>query len=153
MQAVIGNDSFDAALADEMTLLADFLSDDGGGRIRIQKAAADDQADDLVGTAVIGLWSRVFQEQTFGTSCIKGAQDLIIALAREVIFEGGFGSAEALAFAFDDHGQAAADLVILGDDERAAGACEAELIFGERNIHREEAKRAEAMCPIICGGE
>ena len=152
MQTVIGDDAFDAALADSVVLLADFLSDDFRGRIRIEEAAADDQADDLVGTAVIGLWSRVFQEQTFGTSCIKGAQDLIIALAREVIFEGGFGSAEALAFAFDDHGQAAADLVILGDDERA-GACEAELIFGERNIHREEAKRAEAMCPIICGGK
>ena len=59
MEAVIGDDPFDAALADGMTLLADFLSDDGGGRVRVEEATADDQTDDLVGAAVIGFGSRV----------------------------------------------------------------------------------------------
>ena len=121
-----------------MTLLADLLSDDGRGRIRVQKATADNQADDLVGAAVISFWSWILQQQTFGAFFIKGAQDLVIALAGEVVFFSGFGRAEALALAFDEHGQATADLVVFGHQERAARACEAELFFGGRNMHWEK---------------
>ena len=44
MQAVIGNDPFDAALTDGVTLLADFLSDDGGGAIRVELLRCDHHA-------------------------------------------------------------------------------------------------------------
>jgi hypothetical protein len=54
LQAVISDDSFHAALADGMTLLADFLSDDFGAGIGVEEATADDQAHDLIGAAVIG---------------------------------------------------------------------------------------------------
>ena len=131
MQAVIGNDAFDAALADRLPLLADFLGDDGGGRIGVQETTADDQTDHLVGAAVIRFGTWALQEQTFGAFCIKGTQDLVIALAGEVVFESGFGRADPLALAFDEHGQAAADLVVFGDQEGAAGAREAEVFFGE----------------------
>ena len=92
-------------------------------------------ATNLVGAAVIGLGSRSVEQQTLGAFFIKGGQDLVIALAGEVIFLSGFGRAEALTLAFDEHGQAAADLVVIGNKEGAARACEADLFFGERNIH------------------
>ena len=61
LQAVIGDDPFDAALADGVILLADFLSDNLGGGIWIEEATADDQTDNLVGAAVIGFGSWVLQ--------------------------------------------------------------------------------------------
>ena len=60
---------------------------------------------------------------------------MVIALAGKIIFVSGLGRAEAFALAFDKHGQAAADLVAMGDQERAARASEAELFWGERNVH------------------
>ena len=141
MKAVIGDDPFDAALTNGMRLLADFLSDDGRRTIGIQEATADDQADDLIGAAVIGLGTWGLQEQALRALRKEGGQDLVIALAGEIIFLSGLGWAESFALALDEHGQAAADFVVLGDLERAARASEAELGFGERNIHGEKVRR------------
>src|SRR5207253_1861473 len=105
------------AMAEGMALLPDFLRDDGGGGIRIKEAAADDQAYDLIGAAVVGLGSRGMQQQTLGAVLVKSGQDLVIALAGEIIFLSGLGRAQTFALAFDEHGQAAADLVVLGDEE------------------------------------
>jgi len=127
-----------------MTLLADFLSDDSRGAIRVEEATPDDQADNLVGAAVIGLGSRSLEQQTLGTFFIKGGQDLVIALAGELIFLSGLGRAEALALPFDEHGQAAADLVVIGHQEGAASSCEAELIVAEANIHGKRVGGREA---------
>jgi hypothetical protein len=59
---------------------------------------------------------------------IEVSQDLVIALAGEVILLSGFGRAEAFALPFDEHGQAAADLVIVGNEQRATGTGETEFI-------------------------
>ena len=144
MQAVIGDDPFDAALADRLTLLADFLSNDGGGSLRVEEAAADHQTDHLVGAAVIGFWPRGMEEQTRGAMLVEARQDLVVTLAGEIEFLGGFGRAKAFALALDEHGQAAADLVVIGDQEGAARAGEAELFFGEGNIHRENVTKPGA---------
>jgi hypothetical protein len=141
LEAVIGDDSFDATLTNGMRLLADFLSDDGWGTIGIEETTADDQADDLIGAAVIGLGTWGLQEQALRAFRIESGQDLVIALAGEIIFLSGFGWAESFALALDEHGQAAADLVVIGDPEGAARAGEAELGFGERNIHGEKVWR------------
>jgi len=151
LQAVIGDDSFDAALADRMALLADFLSDDFGGRIRIEEAAADDQAHDLTGAAVIGFGSRGLEEQALGALLQIGRQDLVITLAGEIKFFSGLGRAEAFALALDEHGQAPRDLVVFGDQKGAARAGEAELISGQRNIHRWRVVRGRVVRQIECG--
>jgi len=135
LQAVIGDDPFDAALANGKSLLADFLGDDGGGRIWIEEAAADDQTDDLIGTAVMGFRPPSFQEQALGAFLAKVSQELVITLAGEIIFLSGFGRADAFALAFDEHSEATADLVIIGDAEDASWTGEAELFLRERNFH------------------
>jgi len=129
LQAVIGDDPFDAALTDRVALLADFLSDDCGGRIGIEEATADDQTDHLVRAAVIGFGSRGLEEQPLGALVEEVRQDLVITLAGEIVFVSGFGRAEAFALALDEHGQAAANLIVIGDLERAARAGEADLCF------------------------
>ena len=135
MQAVIGDDPFDAPLANGMGLLADFLGDDSGGTIWIQEATADDQAHDPVGATVIGLGSWSLEEQALGAMLEKIIQDLVITLAGEIVFLSGLGRAQSFALAFDEHGEATADLVIVGNQEGAASACEAEVLFRESNIH------------------
>ena len=153
LHPVIGDDPFDAALADGQTLLPDFLGDDGGGTIPVQEATADDQFDGLLGAAVIGFGSRGLQDQALGAFLVKVSQDLVITLAGEVVFFGGFGRAETFALALDKHGQAAADLVIIGDDEGAAGAGEPELSIGKADIHRRESGAAGEACQIKYGGD
>jgi hypothetical protein len=122
-------------LGDGQTLLSEFLSDDSGRTIPVQEATADDEFDDLLGTAVIGFGSWRLQDQALGAFFVKVSQHLIIALAAEVIFLSGFGRAKAFALALDEHSQAAADLVVIVDQERAAGAGEAQFSIGEANIH------------------
>ena len=145
MQTVIGDDAFDAALADSVVLLADFLSDDFRGRIRIEEATADHQAHDLVGAAVVGFRSWGLQDQPLGASLQEVSQDLVITLAGEIKFFSGPGRAEAFALALDEHGQAARDLVVLGDEEGAAGAGEADLFSSKRNVHRRRVSQASGM--------
>jgi hypothetical protein len=60
-------------------------------------------------------------------------------LAGEVVFLSGLGRAQPLALAFEEHGQAAADLVLIGNQEGATGTCETEHFFGERNLHSKRA--------------
>lgn len=66
LQAVIGDNPFNAAMADGKRLLADFLSNDLGGNFRIQEATADDHPDHLIGATVIGFGSGGVQDQAFG---------------------------------------------------------------------------------------
>ena len=68
---------------------------------------------------------------------------MVIALAGEVIFLSGFGRAEALALAFDEHGQAAADLVVIGDQEGASRACEEEAFFWREKYSWQERMRSK----------
>ena len=140
MQAVIGDDSFDAAQADGMVLLADFLGDDGGGGIWIEEATADDQAHDVIGAAEMSFRSPCLEEQALGALLAKIRQDLVITLAGEIVFSSSLGRTETFALAVDEHGEAATDLVIVGNAERASGAGEAELFLGERNIHGQKIK-------------
>jgi hypothetical protein len=152
LQAVIGDDPFDAALANGMALLADLLGDDGGGGIWIEEATADDQADDLIGAAVMGFRSASFQEQALGAFLAKVSQELVITLAGEIIFLSSLGRPEAFALALDEHSEAAADLVIIGDEEDACGTGEAELFFRERNLHGGKLGEGGEVCQIKYGG-
>jgi len=128
-----------------MGLLADFLSDDSGGRIWIEEATADNQAHDLIGAAVIGFRSTSLEEQPLGAVLAEIGEDLIITLASEVILLSGFGRAETLTFPFDEHGQAAADLVIVGDEESTSWSSKADLFFGERNLHGRKVRGESGM--------
>lgn len=91
MEAVIGDDSFDAALTNGMRLLADFLSDDGWGTIGIEETTAEDPADDRIGAAVIGLGTWGLQAQARRAFRRESGQDWVIAWAGEIIFLSGLG--------------------------------------------------------------
>src|SRR5208337_897330 len=105
-----------------MAVLTQFLGDDFRGSLGIQEAMADDQAYNLLGAAVIGFRAARFQDQTQSPLLFEGCPQLIIPLAAEVELFSGLRRALAFAFAEDEHGQTAADLVIVADGQDASGA-------------------------------
>ena len=141
MQAVIGNDPFDAALTEGQTRLAEFLGDDFGGGLRIQKAVAQDLSDEWVGAAVIGFGAGLFGQQGGQAALLVVGEHLVIALAAKAIFLGEVGDLSLQALAFDEHEEAAGLLVGGGHRQGAGGALEQlgvgiELEGWEGSIHR-----------------
>ena len=135
MQPVIGDDSFDAAGADGVALLAEFLSYDIHRAVRVQEAISNDQTNDLFSSAVIGFRSWSFGQQAHSTMFLETMEELIIALAAVAEEFSGLGNIGVFALTLDEHGQTTANNIIVGDLEGAIGAREVELLFREQDVH------------------
>jgi hypothetical protein len=135
LQAVVGDNSFNTALANRMALLELFLRDNFRGSVRVQEAMTDDQAHEVLSAAGIGFGAAWFQNQTASPPAFKGRQQLVITLAAEAELSRGLGSALACALADDEHGQTAADLVVITHGQDASGPGETELFSKEGNVH------------------
>lgn len=119
MKAVIGDDALDAALANLEVGLAKLLRDDLGGGLRVQEEVAQDLAHDLVGAAVIGLGASLVGLEGEQAALPEVVQELIIALAAEAVFLGEVEDVALEALAFDEHEEAAGQLVGGGDGQGA----------------------------------
>jgi hypothetical protein len=124
LKAVVGDDAFDAAGTDDPAGLAELLGDDIGGGVRVEEAVADDLADDFVGTAVEAFGTAFLAEEGGGAAVGERLAELEVALFTEAELACGGGGAEALALAFDEHGEFAGDLVVGVEGERASSADE-----------------------------
>jgi hypothetical protein len=124
LQAVIGDDPFDAAQTEGQTRLAEFLDDDGGGDLGIQKTVAQDLADELVGAAVVGFGAGLPRLEGGQAALLVVGEHLVITLAAEAVFFGGVGDLRVQALAFDQHQETAGLLVGGGDGQGAGGAGE-----------------------------
>lgn len=79
---------------------------------------ANDLTDDLVGPTVVSFGAAFPRGQAIGTELLELLAELKIAAATDSEFLcGGLGS--EFTFAFDQQGQAACDLVLLRDRQRA----------------------------------
>lgn len=121
MQAVIGDDAFDAADADGELGLAKLLRYDLGRGVGIEKAMAQDLADGLIGAAIVGFWAGLFRFKGGQTAPQKGVANLVIALTAATIFLCDLGDVGCKAFAFHQHKEAAGKLVGGVDGEGASG--------------------------------
>lgn len=124
MKAVVGDDAFDAAGTDDPARLAELLGDDVGGGVGVEEAVADDLADDFVGAAGGAFGAAFLAEQRGGAAVGERLAELEVALLAEAELACGGGGAEALALAFDEHGEFAGDLVVGAEGEGAGGADE-----------------------------
>jgi len=115
LQAEMGNGAFDAAGADGPAGLAEFLGDDLGRGFGIEEAMANDLADDFVGAARGAFGSAFLAVQGQGAALAEGVAELEIALFAEAELACGSERPEALALAFDEHGEFAGDVVVVGD--------------------------------------
>ena len=112
MQAVVGDDPFDAALADGDVLLEELLRDDVGGAVGIEEALGDDAADDLGGASVIGFGAGGARLEGARAALGEGGQQLVIALATVAELIGDLGDGQLGAFAQYEHGEVARDEVV-----------------------------------------
>lgn len=124
MQAVIGDDPFDAAQTDGETSLPQFLGDDLRRSIGIQKAIAQDLADDLIGAAIVGFGSGLLELQGGETALLEGREDLVITLAAITIFSSDRSDLGFQALAFDQHEEAAGQFIGVRDGQETGGAGE-----------------------------
>lgn len=124
MHAEIGDHPFDAAHADGEIGLAEFLGDDLGRDIGIQKAMAQDLADDFVGAAVVGFGAGFFGFQSGEAALVEEIEQLVITLARIVIFLSDSGDMILHALAFNEHEEAASQFVGSGDGQGTGWAGE-----------------------------
>src|SRR5216683_2622456 len=154
LKAVVSDDAFDAARTDDPAGLAELLGDDVGGGVGVEEAVADDLADDFVGAAVATFGAAFLAEQGGAAAVGERLAELEVALLREAELACGGGGAEALAFAFDEHGEFAGDLVVGAEGEGAGGADEEQLLEIDvehgGHLHREGSK--ENRCREDNGG-
>ena len=111
MQAVIGNDSLDAALANWELSLAQLLSDHRRGGIGIQKAVAQDLPNDLLGAAVIGFGTGLVGRQSEQPTGFVVLQELVITLAAETILLGDVDDVVFQTLAFQEHEEAMSQMI------------------------------------------
>ena len=153
MQAVIGDDALDAAQTDLEVGLAQFLSDDLGGGIRIQKAVAQNLADGLIGAAVVGLGASLLRLEGGQAALLEGVEDLIVALTAVAVFLGDGGDIVIQTLAFNEHEETGGQRVGAGDGQGAGGTSQlvSFRIELEKGIHGGSLREAGGLCLVECG--
>ena len=153
MQAVIGNDPLDTAQTDLEVGLAKFLSHDLGGSLRIQKEVAQDLADGLIGTAVIGLGAGLLRLEGGQATLLEGVEDLIVALTAVAVFLGDGGDIVIQTLAFNEHEETGGQRVGAGDGQGAGGTSQlvSFRIELEKSIHGGSLRKAGGVCLVECG--
>jgi len=153
LQAVIGDDALDAAQTDLEVGLAQFLSDDLGGGIRIQKAIAQNLADGLIGAAVVGLGASLLRLEGGQAALLEGVEDLIVALTAVAVFLGDGGDIVIQTLAFNEHEETGGQRVGVGDGQGAGGTSQlvSVRIELEKGIHGGSLREAGGLCLVECG--
>jgi len=153
LQAVIGDDALDAAQTDLEVGLAQFLSDDLGGGIRIQKAVAQNLADGLIGAAVVGLGAGLLRLEGGQAALLEGVEDLIVALTAVAVFLSDGGDVVVQTLAFNEHEETGGQRVGAGDGQGAGGTSQlvSFRIELEKGIHGGSLREAGGLCLVECG--
>jgi hypothetical protein len=141
LQAELGDDPLNAAGADGVAGLANFLGQDAGGSFRVEKAVTNDLLAGLLGTAVSGFGAAFVAEQSQGAPLLEEMEQLIVTLLAEAELAGGGQGAGLLALAFVEHGEFAGDFVIVGHEQGAGGSAEDQAWRIGREFNHEESVR------------
>ena len=130
MQAELGQDTLDAARADGVAGLPEFLGDDIGRSFWIQKPIAHDLLEDLTSPAVVGFGATFLIEQSQGAFLLEGLAELEVALFAEAKLLGSGQGTEPFAFAFIEHGQLGQDRIGHWGLEATGRSGEGQGLFG-----------------------
>jgi hypothetical protein len=133
LKAVLFDDTDDTPNADRKSGLAEFLRDDLDRGVGIEKAVADDLANELVGADIVAFGSRLVAPESLATMFTITLKQLKVSLFTKVELFGGLGGTEPFALAFDEHAQAFDDEVIRTNREFTGGADDAS--GGDVDLH------------------
>ena len=126
LKAVLLDDADDTTSADRETGLAKFLCEDVERGVRIEKAMANDLANDLVGADIVVFGAGLVALESCASLFTIEFEQLKISWLAEIELFGGLGSANPFALAFDEHGQPRDDQVVGQNGEFSGGADDAE---------------------------
>lgn len=128
MQSELCDHPLDAPGADDLTTLAQLLSDHICGGLRVQKAVAHHLLKDLAGAAVRGLGPALLVVEGRGALGLESVKELEVALFAEAEFLGGGGRTQALALPFVEHGELGEDGIGSRSEQSARGPGELERV-------------------------
>ena len=97
-------------------LLAKLLGNDCRRSLRIKKAIAQDLTHELVGPAIIGLWSGFAGLQGGKAALLKGGKDLVVALAAITVFLGHGANVSVQTLSLQKHEETVSQLIVGRDD-------------------------------------
>jgi hypothetical protein len=122
LKAIFREHPFHAADGNGKPILVEFLSNNFGREVGVQKAIADDLAYNLRGSAVVTFGSGFVAFESIGPMVFKLLQDLVVALSGEAKLLGRLGGAQAFTLAFKEHGELESDFIIFPDGKRSSWA-------------------------------
>jgi len=121
LKAVLFDDADDTPNADRQSGLGEFLRDDLDRGVGIEEAVADNLTNDLVGADIVAFGARFVTLESLATMFTINLKQLKVSLFAKLEFFGGLRGTEPFALAFDEHGQADDDEVILTNGEFTGG--------------------------------
>jgi len=98
------------------------LGNNLGRDVGVEKAIADNLADDLLGSAVVAFGPGLVAFEPLGPMVFELLQDLVIALSGVAKLFGRLGGAQAFTLAFHEHGKLESDFIIFPDGKRSCWA-------------------------------
>lgn len=96
--------------------MTEFLGNDLGGGLRVEKAVADGLADQFLTATVVGAGASLLAEQAPGSLLQEAVAQLKVTLAAEAKLGGRLIRTQRTTFAFEEHGQLEADFILGGED-------------------------------------
>jgi len=114
------------------TGLPEFLGDDFGGSVGIEKAMPHDLAQDSRGAAG-ALGSAFVVAECSAASLSKGGAELEIALLAVAELGGGSARPQAFTLALNEHGEFGDDFIVRGDGEFTSGSADG--VCGSVYVH------------------
>jgi hypothetical protein len=122
LQAKLFDHALHAANADLPSALRELLRDHFGRRLGIEEPVPDRLAHHLGGSTIMRLGTALAGAQGPGAQFGEGGPQLKVALSAEAKLARGPRRPQPLALAFDEHGELAGDLIVLGHAQPAAGS-------------------------------
>jgi hypothetical protein len=148
LQAELGNDAINGSFAGAEATLAEFLSNDLGTGIGVEKSMADHLADEFLATSVVGFRTSFGAEQSLPSLFEEEGLELKVTLAAETEFGSGTVNAFRAAFTLDEHGEFKGDFIIVGNGQGAESALETFLEQFQRN-HRDLLERVPQLVQLF----
>jgi hypothetical protein len=124
LKAIFREHPFHAADGNGKPILVKFLGNNLWRDIGVEKAIANNLADDLVSSTVMTFRPGFVAFEPLGPIFFELFQDLVISLSGVAKLFGCVGGSQAFTLAFHEHGKLESDFIIFPDGQRSCWSME-----------------------------
>jgi hypothetical protein len=134
LKAVVLDESLNAANADGLAGLLEFLGKDIGGGVGVEKANTEQLPEGFVRVTRAGLGAGLMAEQSGAAVFLEGLAELVVTLPAEAEQLRGLARSEVGAFAQDEHQKFVGEFIVSVEGQRASGPVQ--LVLRKVEMHR-----------------